>query len=181
MAAACRRSACAAIQGLARPSAECVISGQTVWTCIPLRSGGASVASRSPANRFPVVHQQPIKGAQIGHRLRWSSRVATSSSALAETEAPAESSGSAVIFTTPGCPFCRRAKNVLKEKGIEYREIDVSIDSDVRSTVQQIAGRKTVPVVYVNGVLVGGADDLDQVRKQSISVLFCQADCGNFE
>ncbi|GAQ80261.1 hypothetical protein KFL_000500130 [Klebsormidium nitens] len=78
-------------------------------------------------------------------------------------EAPAESSGSALIFTTPGCPFCRRAKNVLREKGIEYQEIDVSTDPNIRSTVQQVAGRKTVPVVYVNGVLVGGADDLDQV------------------
>jgi glutaredoxin 3 len=108
-------------------------------------------------------------------KVRAMAALTTASAPLDQKEASEDSGKAAVVFTTPGCPFCRRAKNVLKEKGIEFQEVDVSVDPKVRSTVAEVAGRKTVPVLYINGVLVGGADDLDQVRV--ICCFCCKLSC----
>ncbi len=63
------------------------------------------------------------------------------------------------IFTRPGCPFCARAKEMLKEHGMSYEEIVVGHDATVRS-VRAITGRDTVPQVFIDGRHIGGSDDL---------------------
>ncbi len=63
------------------------------------------------------------------------------------------------IFTRPGCPFCARAKEMLKEHGMSYEEIVVGHDATLRS-VRAITGRDTVPQVFIDGRHIGGSDDL---------------------
>ncbi|MDP3197457.1 glutaredoxin 3 [Tabrizicola sp.] len=65
------------------------------------------------------------------------------------------------IYTTPFCPYCHAAKRLLQKKGVNYSEIDVSQDSDLRAKMTQRAnGRRTVPQIFIGGQHVGGSDDL---------------------
>jgi glutaredoxin 3 len=65
------------------------------------------------------------------------------------------------IYTTPICPYCSRAKSLLKKKGAEFDEIDVFMDGDARSEMEtQSGGRQTVPQIFVGETHVGGCDDL---------------------
>ena len=50
-----------------------------------------------------------------------------------------------VVFTTAGCPHCKRAKSILQEEDIAYAEVDVSTDTKLRQELQGITGRETVP------------------------------------
>ena len=65
------------------------------------------------------------------------------------------------IYTTPTCPYCSRAKALLKEKGVDYTETDVSADSALRDAMTQRAdGRRTVPQIFIDDRHIGGCDDL---------------------
>ena len=65
------------------------------------------------------------------------------------------------IYTTTYCPFCYRAKALLKRKGVSYDEIDVTDDIDLRIAMMERArGRKTVPEIFIDGELRGGFDEL---------------------
>jgi glutaredoxin 3 len=65
------------------------------------------------------------------------------------------------IYTTPICPYCVRAKELLKKKGARFEEVDVFMDRDARQEMEQRAGgRQTVPQIFVGDVHVGGCDDL---------------------
>jgi len=64
------------------------------------------------------------------------------------------------IYTTPICPYCARAKALLKKKGAEFEEIDVYMDSDLRAEMEQKSGRRTVPQIFIGERHVGGCDDL---------------------
>jgi glutaredoxin 3 len=65
------------------------------------------------------------------------------------------------IYTTPTCPYCAAAKRLLAKKGVAYKEIDVSMDPDLRAAMTQRAGgRRTVPQIFIGGTHVGGSDDI---------------------
>ena len=64
------------------------------------------------------------------------------------------------VYTTPICPYCSRAKALLKKKGADFEEIDVYMDSDLRTEMEQKSGRRTVPQIFVGDTHVGGCDDL---------------------
>lgn len=65
------------------------------------------------------------------------------------------------IYTTPTCPFCIRAKGLLRDKKVRFDEIDVGADPSVRAQMSQRAnGRRTVPQIFVGDRHVGGCDDL---------------------
>lgn len=64
------------------------------------------------------------------------------------------------IYTTAWCGFCRRAKALLDEKGVEYREIDIEKTPGAREEMQQRSGRRTVPQIFIDDAAVGGCDDL---------------------
>jgi len=64
------------------------------------------------------------------------------------------------IYTTPICPYCYRAKALLKQKGADYDEIDVFMDSKARSEMETKSGRRTVPQIFIGEQHVGGCDDL---------------------
>ena len=65
-----------------------------------------------------------------------------------------------LLYTTSWCPFCRRAKTLLKEKGVKWKELDIEAARDHRQAMTQASGRNTVPQIFINGTHVGGFDDL---------------------
>ncbi|NER95833.1 MAG: glutathione peroxidase [Symploca sp. SIO1B1] len=64
------------------------------------------------------------------------------------------------MFSKVGCPFCARAKAALKARGMTYEEIVLGKDITTRS-LQAVSGAATTPQVFIDGKLIGGADDLD--------------------
>jgi len=65
------------------------------------------------------------------------------------------------MYTTQYCPFCIRAKALLKQRGVEeIDEIRVDLQPAERDTMVQITGRRTVPQIFIGGTHVGGCDDL---------------------
>lgn len=65
------------------------------------------------------------------------------------------------IYSTTYCLYCVRAKQLLDAKDVDYTEIDVTGDEAARvALVEKSGGRKTVPQIFINGVSVGGYDDL---------------------
>ncbi len=65
------------------------------------------------------------------------------------------------IYTTPYCPYCHAAKDLLRRKGAKYHEIDVSGDRGLRQTmVTRARGRSTVPQIFIGPTHVGGCDEL---------------------
>jgi glutaredoxin 3 len=65
------------------------------------------------------------------------------------------------IYTTPICPYCVRAKALLKKKGAVFDEIDVFMDAGARREMETKAGgRYTVPQIFIGERHVGGCEDL---------------------
>lgn len=64
------------------------------------------------------------------------------------------------IYTTPFCPYCTRAKLLLQERGISYREIDVATDDALRERMVAESGRRTVPQIFIDGKAIGGFSEL---------------------
>ena len=65
------------------------------------------------------------------------------------------------MYTTAVCPYCIRAKQVLKSKGVEHIE-EIRIDqlADERVRMMELTGRRTVPQIFIGETRVGGCDDL---------------------
>ena len=64
------------------------------------------------------------------------------------------------IYTTAWCPYCHRAKALLSKKGVAFDEFDVTGDDAKRAWLLEKTGQRTVPQIFINGVSVGGSDDL---------------------
>jgi glutaredoxin 3 len=71
-----------------------------------------------------------------------------------------------LIYTTQTCPYCIRAKRFLKDKGIAFREIDVSDDPDARKYLVEASGQRTVPQIFIAGKSIGGCDDMIALERQ---------------
>ena len=65
------------------------------------------------------------------------------------------------MYTTEICPFCQRAKGLLKQRGVtELEEIRVDLDPQQRQQMIEVTGRRTVPQIFIGATHVGGCDDL---------------------
>jgi len=64
-----------------------------------------------------------------------------------------------VLFTRPGCPYCKAAKEDLERAGMDFEEIVLGRDANLRS-LRAATGAMTVPQVFVNGERIGGSEDL---------------------
>lgn len=65
------------------------------------------------------------------------------------------------MYTTAVCPYCIRAKQILKAKGVaEIEEIRIDTDPAERTKMMELTGRRTVPQIFVGDTHVGGCDDL---------------------
>ena len=66
-----------------------------------------------------------------------------------------------IVYSGPSCPYCQRAKMLLKKKGAAFDDIDISLDPTKRDEMMQKAGgRQTIPQIFINGQHIGGCDDL---------------------
>jgi glutaredoxin 3 len=65
------------------------------------------------------------------------------------------------IYSTAICPYCIAAKNLLKSKGLAWRELRIDLDPEARKAMdERTHGARTVPQIFINGTLVGGFDRL---------------------
>jgi glutaredoxin 3 len=65
------------------------------------------------------------------------------------------------MYTTLVCPYCLRAKALLKRRGVaQIDEIRVDLDPQQRDRMVALTGRRTVPQIFVGDTHVGGCDDL---------------------
>jgi len=65
------------------------------------------------------------------------------------------------IYTTMFCGFCHHAKKLLEDKGVAFREIDVTFNSGERNAMAERAGGShTVPRIFIGGEHIGGCDEL---------------------
>lgn len=66
-----------------------------------------------------------------------------------------------VIYSSNFCPFCHRAKSLLKQKGASFREIVVDMNPGLRrEMIQKAGGATSVPQIWINDTHVGGSDEL---------------------
>ena len=65
-----------------------------------------------------------------------------------------------VMYSTAICPYCVAAKNFLKQRGVEWREVRVDLDPVARAEMLEKARRTSVPQIFINGQHVGGFDDM---------------------
>ena len=73
----------------------------------------------------------------------------------------AEKPHDVTVFSRPGCPFCAKAKGLLRDAGIEFEELVLNKDYTDR-TLRAVANATTYPQVFVDGSLVGGSDNLER-------------------
>ena len=64
------------------------------------------------------------------------------------------------IYLTAWCPYCQRAKQLLGQKSLSFKEIDVEGDPALRTEMIEKSGRRTVPQIFIGTKHVGGCDDL---------------------
>lgn len=65
-----------------------------------------------------------------------------------------------VVYTTEPCSFCARAKGLLRARGVEFAEINLSKDPDGRAELARVTGMLSFPQVIVDGELIGGFTEL---------------------
>jgi glutaredoxin 3 len=71
------------------------------------------------------------------------------------------------IYTRSWCGYCFRAKRLLEAKGVRFEEIDVDVDLErEREMIQRSGGRFTVPQVFIDGIHIGGADELHDLERR---------------
>ena len=71
-----------------------------------------------------------------------------------------------VMYSTTYCPYCIRAKMLLKSKGYAFEEIDVSGDDEKRAWLVRVTGRRTVPQIFIGEQSVGGFDDISALDRR---------------
>ena len=69
-----------------------------------------------------------------------------------------------VMYTTGWCPYCTRARELLKSKGVTIEEIDVDARPEARAEMTARSGRRTVPQIFIGETHVGGCDDLHELE-----------------
>ncbi|MTI01409.1 MULTISPECIES: glutaredoxin 3 [Alphaproteobacteria] len=71
------------------------------------------------------------------------------------------------IYTSPLCGYCHAAKRLLKQKGVEFKEIDVLLHPKRKpEMIKRAGGKRTVPQIFVGETHVGGCDDLYDLDRQ---------------
>jgi glutaredoxin 3 len=67
---------------------------------------------------------------------------------------------SIVMYATQWCPFCNRAKQLLRGKGQDWEEVDLDAEPERRGEMIERSGRRTVPQIWIGDRHVGGFDEL---------------------
>ncbi len=71
------------------------------------------------------------------------------------------------MYTRKWCGYCTAAERLLDSKGVDYENIDVTGNQDKRRWLVEVAdGRTTVPVIFINGKVIGGYDELKSLERR---------------
>jgi len=66
-----------------------------------------------------------------------------------------------VLYTTNYCPYCRQAEKFLTDKGVPFKQVDVTNDDAMREKLIELSGgRRTVPQIFIAGEAIGGYSDM---------------------
>lgn len=85
-----------------------------------------------------------------------------------------------VIYTTSWCPYCRAAKSLFAAKNVAFTEIDVAKDPGLRSEMERLSGRRTVPQIFIDGNAIGGYDDARELDQSGeLDVLLSRSSPGS--
>lgn len=68
-----------------------------------------------------------------------------------------------VMYSTGACPYCVRARRLLDNKGVGYKEIRVDMEPAQRTEMEQRSGRTSVPQIFIGDYHVGGFDDMAEL------------------
>jgi glutaredoxin len=71
----------------------------------------------------------------------------------------------AIVWSKNSCPFCDQAKNLLKLKGIEFEERNISTDWTREQLLEAVPNARTVPQIFLDQQLIGGFTELRQHLK----------------
>lgn len=69
------------------------------------------------------------------------------------------------MYCTAACPFCQAAERLLAQKGVAVDKIRVDLEPARRAEMMQKSGRRTVPQIWINGLHIGGCDDLYELER----------------
>ena len=70
------------------------------------------------------------------------------------------------VYSGNLCPYCTAAKRLLDSKGVQYEEINVDTDPAMRSEMEQLSQRTSVPQIFIGDTHVGGFDDLAELNRE---------------
>lgn len=80
------------------------------------------------------------------------------------------------MYTTKVCPYCVRAKALLKQRGVaEVEEVRIDLDPAERHRMVEITGRRTVPQIFIGDTHVGGCEDLIELDRRGALAPLLQA------
>ena len=65
-----------------------------------------------------------------------------------------------IVYSTPICPYCVRAKRLLQSKKIDFEEVDLASQPLLRKELSSRTGMRTVPMIFIDDECIGGYDDL---------------------
>ncbi len=72
------------------------------------------------------------------------------------------------IYTTKICPYCIKAKNLLKQKGLQYTELRIDLNSELADeAIKKSGGKTTVPQIFIDDLHVGGCDELYALEREN--------------
>lgn len=63
------------------------------------------------------------------------------------------------MYTTSWCPYCERARALLRAKGVVFEEISIEADPSQREVMIKRSGARSVPQIFINGTHIGGSDE----------------------
>lgn len=70
------------------------------------------------------------------------------------------------MYATPTCPYCSAARMLFKKKSVEFDEISVANDKELRTQMEELSGASTVPQIFVNDQPIGGFDEVYELDQQ---------------
>lgn len=74
---------------------------------------------------------------------------------------------SVIVYTSTFCGYCFAAKSLLSKKGISYEEVNLSESPEMRQEIMEKWGWRTVPLIIINGKLIGGFRELASLESQN--------------
>lgn len=68
------------------------------------------------------------------------------------------------MYSRPGCGYCSAARQLLRQKGISFEDINIGGNADLRREMEALSGGYTVPQIFINDQPIGGYDDMAELE-----------------